>query len=146
MKVEPKGPPASRLRQRKFELIRRFHIPGDLLPGSLCLSQLRCGKPTCHCARGSGHPVWSLTFMVKGKKHVQHIPKDWVEDVRQRVEAGRQFQDALREHAYHAVESLVRSSARRALGVSRSFGDDALGYFTERLNPAVTRAALATTL
>ncbi len=52
----------------------------------------------------------------------------------------------LRESAYHAVEALVRSSARRALGVSHSFGDDALGYFTERLNPAVTRAALATTL
>jgi DDE family transposase len=52
----------------------------------------------------------------------------------------------LREYAYHAVEALVCSSARRALGVSRSFGDDALGYFTERLNPAVTRAALATTL
>lgn len=52
----------------------------------------------------------------------------------------------LREYAYHAVEALVCSSARRALGVSCSFGDDALGYFTERLNPAVTRAALATTL
>jgi hypothetical protein len=40
----------------------------------------------------------------------------------------------------------VCSSARGALGVSCFFGDDALGYFTERLNPAVTRAALATTL
>jgi len=113
MKVEPKGPPASRLRQRKFELIRRFHIPGDLLPGSLCLSQLRCGKPTCHCACGSGHPVWSLTFMVKGKKHVQHIPKDWVEDVRQRVEAGRQFQDAVREVLAANAQLLVLARKQR---------------------------------
>jgi hypothetical protein len=39
------------------------------------------------------------------------------------------------------VEALVCSGARRALEVSQSFGDDALGYFTERLDPAVTRRA-----
>src|SRR5882762_8442966 len=74
-----KGPLASRLRQRKFQLLRRFSIPADALPGSLSLSHLRCGKPTCHCADDRGHPVWSLTFMVQGKKRVQHIPKQWVE-------------------------------------------------------------------
>ena len=92
-----KGPLASRLRQRKFRLLRRFSIPSDALPGSLSLSHLRCGKPTCHCADDRGHPVWSLTFMVQGKKRVQHIPKDWVEEVRRRVQAGREFQDAVRE-------------------------------------------------
>ena len=35
---------------------------------------------------------------------------------------------------------------RRALRVSRAFGDDALRYFTERLHPAPTRAALASVL
>jgi hypothetical protein len=93
----PQGVLASRLRQRKFELVRRFHIPADDLPGSLSLTHLRCGKPTCHCAQDHGHPVWSLTFMVKGKKHVQHIPKQWVEEVRRRVKSGREFQDAVRE-------------------------------------------------
>jgi len=52
----------------------------------------------------------------------------------------------LRQYAFHAVEALVRSPARRWLGVSAAFGDDALGYFTERLSPAPTRAALAATL
>jgi hypothetical protein len=80
----------------KFALIRRFHLPDDLLPGSLSLSHLRRGKSTCHCAQGEGPPVWSFTCVVKGKKHVQHIPKEWVEDVRWRVEAGREFQDAVR--------------------------------------------------
>src|SRR5256885_16787224 len=94
---QPHSPPASRLRQRKFELVRRFQIPEDLLPGSLSLSHLRCGKPTCHCVHDKGHSVWSLTFMVKGKKKVQHIPKQWVDEVRKRVQAGREFQDAVRE-------------------------------------------------
>lgn len=95
--IQARGPLASRLRQRKFELLRRFQIPQDALPGSLSLTRLRCGKSTCHCAQDRGHPVWSLTFMVKGKKHVQHIPKPWVEEVRRQVAAGREFQDAVRE-------------------------------------------------
>lgn len=49
----------------------------------------------------------------------------------------------LREPSHHAVEALVRSSARRALGVGRDFGDDTLSYFTERLAAAPMRAALA---
>jgi hypothetical protein len=47
----------------------------------------------------------------------------------------------LRAASFHALESLVGSARRRSLGVSRKFGDDALGYFTERLDPAPTRRA-----
>ena len=113
MKNQPSGAQTSRLRQCKFELVRRFHLPDDLLPGSLSLSHLRCGKPTCHCAKGPRHPVWSLTFMVHGKKHVQHIPKEWVEDVRRRVEAGREFQDALREVLAANAQLLVLARQQR---------------------------------
>ena len=107
MEAEPKGPEAARLRQRKFALLRQFQLPQDLLPGSLSVSQTRCGKPTCHCAKGEGHPAWSLTFMAGGKKRVERIPKDWVDDVRRRVAAGRAFQDALREVLAANAELLV---------------------------------------
>lgn len=52
----------------------------------------------------------------------------------------------LREGTFHAVEAWVRSVARRALGVARQFGDDALAYFCERLDPHSTRRALAATV
>jgi hypothetical protein len=52
----------------------------------------------------------------------------------------------VRQLSFLAIEALVRSKARRNLGVSRKFGDDALGYFTERLDPAPTRAALVSML
>jgi hypothetical protein len=52
----------------------------------------------------------------------------------------------LRRAAFAAIEALVCSRARRALDVARSFGDDALGYFTERLDPAVSRRAVVTAL
>ena len=98
MKIAPKGTQAARLRQRKFEVLRRFLIPPDLLPGSLSLTHRRCGQPSCHCAQDKqGHPLWSLTFMVEGKKRVEHIPNEWVEEVQRLVDAGREFKEAVAE-------------------------------------------------
>ena len=107
MRPQPKGPQAARLRQRKLALIRQFQLPEDLLPGSLSVSYTRCGRPTCHCLQGERHAAWSLTFMAAGKKRVERIPKPWVEEVRRRVQAGRAFQDALREVLTANAELLV---------------------------------------
>lgn len=49
----------------------------------------------------------------------------------------------LREVSFHAVEALVRSSARRGMTVRRSFGDDTLSYFTERLDAERLRTSVA---
>ena len=49
----------------------------------------------------------------------------------------------LRACSFLRVEWLVRSPARRGLGVGAVFGDDALAYFTERLDPQHTRTALS---
>ena len=94
---DAQGDPAARLRQRKHALLRGLKIPPDALPGSLALTHSRCGKPTCRCAGGEGHPSWSLTFMADGKKHVERIPHEWVEQVRPLVEQGREFKDAIAE-------------------------------------------------
>ncbi len=110
---QPTGSDASRLRQRRSALIRRFHLPDELLPGSLSLSHVRCGKPTCHCARGKGHPAWSLTFMVDGAKHVEHIPTAWVAEIRRRVEAGREFVDAVREVLATNAQLMVLARKQR---------------------------------
>lgn len=110
---DPKGPLASRWRQRKFALLRRFPFPEDLLPGSLTLSSTRCGKPTCHCAEGEGHPAWTLTFMSHGKRRVERIPREWIEEVRRRMEAGHQFQQALRKVLTANAELLVLARQQR---------------------------------
>lgn len=47
----------------------------------------------------------------------------------------------LREVSFLGAEALVRSPARRAIGVRVSFGDDALEYFTERLDADRLREA-----
>ena len=111
-----KGSRAARLRQRKYELVRRFGIPADALPGSLTLTHRRCGKTNCRCAQGEGHPLWSLTFMVDGKKRVEWMPEEWVDEIRPLVEQGREFKEAVAEVLAANAELLAlwrKESARR---------------------------------
>ena len=113
MNEEPRGPQAARLRQRKFQLMERFPIPADLLPGTLTRSFTRCGNPRCHCAREKGHEAWTLTFMAQGKRRVERIPREWVEQVERRVAAGREFQDAVREVLAANAQLLVLARQQR---------------------------------
>ena len=50
---------------------------------------------------------WSFSVDAAGKKRDERIPKDWVDDVRRSVAAGRAFQDALREVLTANAELLV---------------------------------------
>lgn len=116
-KAKPRGEQAAGLRRRKFALLRRYRIPeevvAELLPGSLSQSRRRCGKPTCHCATGAGHPSWYLAFMVGGKQRVQHIPAAWAADVQRRVGAGRQFKEAVAEVLAANAQLLVLERQQR---------------------------------
>jgi hypothetical protein len=103
-------------RQQKRECARELRrVPRDALPGSLSLTHSRCGNPNCHCAQGKGHPVWQLTFMVAGKKRVERIPAEWADEVKQRVEAGRVFKEALAELWNANAELLVLERKQRRL-------------------------------
>jgi DDE family transposase len=52
----------------------------------------------------------------------------------------------LRVTSFLRLEWLVHSAARVGLGVKATFGDDALAYCTERMDPEATRKALALAL
>jgi hypothetical protein len=104
---EPHSPEASRLRQRKFALIDHLPELTDQLSGTLTRSYTRCGKPTCRCAQGKGHPAWSLTYMVQGRRQVERIPAEWAKEVERRVAAGRELQDAVKEVLTANVQLLV---------------------------------------
>jgi hypothetical protein len=45
--------------------------------------------------------------MAEGKKRVEHIPREWVEEVRRRVAAGRAYKDAVAEVFAANAELLV---------------------------------------
>ena len=108
-----RGPQATRLRRRARRLLARFHLPQDALPGSLAVSHRRCGKPSCHCAKGDGHPFVTLTFMVAGKKRVEAIPADWLDIIRPRVDAGQEFKKMAAELLAINAELLVLARQQR---------------------------------
>jgi hypothetical protein len=51
--------------------------------------------------------------MVEGMKHVEHIPKAWVDEVRRRVRAGRELQDAVREVLAANAQLLVLAKKQK---------------------------------
>jgi len=108
-----RGPEASRLRRRARLLLTRLDLPDNALPGSLAISHRRCGKPSCHCANGEGHPLGTLTFMAAGKKRVETIPADWLDAIRPRVQAGRKFKTIAAELLAINAELFVLARQQR---------------------------------
>jgi len=108
------------LQARKRKLLTLLSLPPESLPGSLAQSRYRCGTPNCHCTRDEGHPRWSLTFMVEGKKRTQNIPKDRVEFVRERVNEGKAFKQGVAElmtinaQLFHLLDKRDRADKQRS--------------------------------
>ena len=72
-------------------------MPENALPSSLALTHRKCGKANCRCAAGKGHPMWTLTFMVEGRKRVESIPAAWVDDIRLLLAKSREYKGAVSE-------------------------------------------------
>ncbi len=100
---------ASHLRRRKYELVREFALPENLVGGSLCHCRRRCGRSNCHCADGQGHSMWSITFSHHGQRRVERVPREWVEEVEQAVLATQQYLDAIKEVMAINLELLAQT-------------------------------------
>lgn len=85
------------LEVRRKEILARLRLPTEGLPGSLAQSRRRCGSPGCHCHQGEPHLSWTLTFMVDGKKRVEHVPNELLDTVRARVEEGNAYKGEVSE-------------------------------------------------
>ena len=62
--------PMPQLEAQRTNLFRQLAALGDFRRGSITATSGKCGKPTCHCAKGddSGHgPNFRLTRKVQGK-------------------------------------------------------------------------------
>lgn len=89
---------------------------------------------SCHCLALKSY------FQQPGDGRVQpHIP---ARDLVWAVVMGR----ILRVPSFFRLEWLVHSPVRAELGIVTPFGDDALAYCTERMDPETTRVALAAAL
>lgn len=91
-------------RKRKELEGRKQTVVGSLPPftemvrGSLFERLIKCGKASCRCAQGKGHPTTYLSVSFKGGKTVQiTVPKKLVSRVRKWVENYSEFWSALEQ-------------------------------------------------
>jgi hypothetical protein len=82
-----------RTRSRLAQLITGH----GLMRGSLLVRRRKCGKPSCHCARGEGHESLYVVITEKGRTRQLFVPKDWEPLVRQWVEDHRQARRLMEE-------------------------------------------------
>jgi hypothetical protein len=101
-----------KLEARRKHLLADLRLPSEGLPGSLAQSRRRCGSAGCHCHQGEGHLSWALTFMVDGKKRVEHVPDELVGDVRRRVKEGNAYKSGVAE--LMAINAQILILERRA--------------------------------
>ena len=103
-------------RSRKNRL-RQLADAGPLLAASLVEVAVRCGRPGCHCASGSGHPSFYLTLKREGKTRTFYVPKNQVKEVHQWVSEHKRIKGILRQVSELSLR-LLRSRAVR----TRRFG------------------------
>ena len=60
-----------RLLQRRHRIQGRLPALAEILRGSVFTRQLRCGKPTCRCARGALHRATYLSVSFAAGRTVQ---------------------------------------------------------------------------
>jgi hypothetical protein len=62
---------ANQLLERRRRALRDLPPLEEIMRGSVLTRQVRCGKATCHCARGEPHTVTCLTVSFAGGRTEQ---------------------------------------------------------------------------
>src|SRR5262245_44355149 len=106
------------IRQMLASRLKKLACDTPILAASLCLLDVRCGRPSCRCARGGPlHTVQRLTFKERCKTRTVHVPKDLVKDVHAWVANHHRLKALLKEiHALSLalVQTHVRHRRRKA--------------------------------
>lgn len=79
-----------------------------LLRGSLITLRRRCGKASCHCARGEPHCSPALSFSSKGKTNILTLTPDLLQEVRLALQQYRRQQQSLERQAEAGLRQLAR--------------------------------------
>jgi len=82
------------LQQQLPVLLESFLGQEPLLPGSMYTLRRRCGKPTCHCARGELHASTVLSYRGQGRPQNITPPPEQVSAMQRLTDDYRQFRQA----------------------------------------------------
>jgi len=136
------------LEDRKQTVVASLPPFTEMVRGSLFERLIKCGKASCRCAQGKGHPTTYLSVSFKGGKTVQiTVPKKLVSRVRKWVENySASFPDALGSLAKDVLNQAANQVADRiAKDQDVSEFPDILVFeeWTEKLTRDLARAMMA---
>lgn len=113
----------SRLIQRRRRLLEKLPALDEALRGSLVERAIRCGKPSCRCARGELHSATYLSVTHRGGQTEQvSIPARLVPRVREGIGIYAKWREILEK-----VSTINRELLRQQRGQLRGRGGGADG-------------------
>ncbi|MBI2315867.1 MAG: hypothetical protein HYU75_02205 [Betaproteobacteria bacterium] len=102
------------LLERRQRLARRVPPLEEILRGTVLTRELRCGKPTCHCASGPGHLATYLTVsFAAGRTEQISLPVPLVAQAQEWIANYQAWWNAV-----EAVSAINRELLRRRRGTS----------------------------
>ena len=85
-----------------------------LLRGSLIVLRRRCGKPTCHCAKGEPHATPALSFSQRGKTRILTLRPTQLPAVRAALRRYQHAQAQLEGRALAGLRRLAQPPSTRS--------------------------------
>lgn len=86
-----------RLHDERSRLLRLLRRGDELAIGTVSVVRRKCGKSSCHCAEGAGHP--QTLFLFKGddgRRHCKLVRRQDEDRLQRAGRSYREFRDALR--------------------------------------------------
>lgn len=81
--------------ERRGRLVRGLGSLREMLPGSFVERKRSCGRPNCRCADGINlHSQYQISVLINGKPKAFNIPAGLADQVREKMEMRRRFDDA----------------------------------------------------
>lgn len=87
-----------KLKEKRKRLIKSIPNIEEIIRGTVFERYRKCGKKSCHCIKGKGHPMFCLgVTLSEGKTEQISLPKDLVAEVQRRIENYQQLCNILGE-------------------------------------------------
>lgn len=86
-----------------------------MLRGSLITLKRKCGKPTCHCAKGKPHTSPALSYSLKGKTKILTLRTTDIPEIKAALRRYRDALQALQQQAHRGIRELS-ARVRQAKG------------------------------
>ena len=108
-----KNTPTEDLKSRKVEILSSLPDPENAMRSTLITRLIKCGKPNCRCADGSGHESLYLSSYYSGHTYLDYVPKTYEE----RVSVCLRSYEAMSELLIELSEINLELFRRRALEI-----------------------------